>query len=407
MATLGLFSFVTLVGCGPGSQPTNETEAPTTEASEGSTTSQPISTYTMPSSSSTFAIVAGLVDDPRITRSEELPSADSCRIEDVTNESIDTSSGFPRPVSAVTDINTRLLVVPVSTRDLTFGPQDQEYLDKSLEGTRDYFNAMSGSTVTIEWEIMPSVDWPSFDISAQELVGGGQFTTRLPAAQKVVDTISSKYQPSDFDLLAVYFPSDDSILFGEALEVDFGPGRGPVNALIVGGGYVRFWEVMAHEIGHSWLGLEDLYSFEDNSQPMGDWDLMQQSLLVRGKTLTAWNRWLVGWVPHSSVRCVLETGTTVHYLAPLSEGVDQPQMVVVRTGDSSALVVEARRASEYDDVESTTIVYTVDTENRTGFVPIRLNAELVEVGDSATVGNVSVSLLDRSVEGDLVSVTVL
>ena len=404
VATIGLFAFFSIVGCGTESQLAGETKVITTETSEVLTLPESRSSSTTATTSVSFA---GLAEDPRITRAEELPTADSCQIEDVTNESIDASSGFPRPASSVTDTNTKLLVVPVSTRDLIFGSQDVEYLNKSLEGTRNYFSAMSNSTATIEWEILPPDDWPSFDVLAQELVGGGQFTTRLPAAQKVANAISSKYEASDFDLLAIYFAADDSILFGEALEVEFGSTRKSVNALIVGGGYVRFWEVMSHEIGHSWLGLEDLYSFEDNSQPMGDWDLMQQSLLVRGKTLTAWNRWLAGWVPDTSVRCVSDAGTTSHFLAPLSAGTDKPQMVVVKVSDSAVLVVETRRQSEFDNVESTTIVYTVDTENRSGFIPIRLNAELVGVGDSGIVGNVSVSVLDRSDEGDLVSVTVL
>ena len=401
---------VPLVACGADPQSSTDTEQSISETSapaEVPTPADPSTSQPPDSAAPELVEIAGLSSDPRITPAGLLASPEQCRIEDLSMERSDSSSGFPRPPEVDTTSNTKLLVVPVSTSDLKFGSADEEFLANSLQGTRDYYLAMSGGNVTVEWELLPLEDWPEFDVSAQNFVGGGQFSSREPAAQRVADWVSEKYPEADFDLLAIYFPADDSILFGEALDVSFAGRDGRVPALIVGGGYVRFWEVTAHEIGHSWLGLEDLYSFEDNTLPLGDWDLMQLALLVRGKTLVAWNRWLAGWLPDSSVRCLIEPGETVHYLASFAEGVGEPQMVVVPTGTGSAIVIETRRRSEFDDVDPTLIVYSVDTNNRSGFIPIRLDAEIIESGSSSTVGSVTVSLLDRADEGDLVSVSIL
>lgn len=408
LISLGVASCLTLLGCASESTSEPAVASPTDSSTDEAVVAvaSSVAEPTNPAETTTTVRQLGLINDPRVSPDRDLAPVETCKISDVTTESIDASSGFPRPESAAPFSDFRLLVVPVSTSDLEFDEDDQQFVIKSLEETDAFYTYMSSSQVNLDWKILDEADRPRFSESAERLglIGGPQMT-RKPVVQRVADLIASDISPETFDALVVYFPADDSILFGEAMQVGFGKEAETIEAVIIGGGYTRFWEVLAHELGHSWLGLEDLYLFESSGMPLGAWDLMQLALLVKGKTLTAWNRWLASWIPDSSVRCV-SAGSTVHYLTPLSQGVDQPQLVAIPTSESSVIVIESRRASNYDEVEPTVIVYSVDTNNRSGFGPFELKAELTLVGQVETVGNVAIGLVDQSDEGDLVAVTV-
>lgn len=406
--SLGVASCLALLGCASESTSKPATTSPMASSTDDAVVAvtSGVSESTNPAETTTTVGQLGLIIDPRVSPNRDLAPVETCKISDVTTESIDASSGFPRPESAAPLSGFRLLVVPVSTSDLDFDDDDRQFVVKSLEEADAFYSYMSSSLVDLDWKIFDEVDRLKFSESAERLgLFGGPQMTRKPVVERVVDLIESEISSETFDALVVYFPADDSILFGEAMQVEFGKETETINAVIIGGGYTRFWEVLAHELGHSWLGLEDLYLFETSGMPLGAWDLMQLALLVKGKTLTAWNRWLASWIPDSSVRCV-SAGSTMHYLAPLSEGVDKPQLVAIPTGEGSVMVIESRRASIYDEVEPTVIVYSVNTNNRSGFGPFELKAELTSVGQVETVGNIEIELIEQSDEGDLVAVTI-
>jgi hypothetical protein len=180
--------------------------------------------------------------------------------------------------------------------------------------------------------------------------------------------------------------------------------EGRQKAIFIGGGYLNFWEVTAHELGHVGFGLEDLYSFEKQSNIFGDWDIMQMAILVPSREITSWSRWIAGWLEESQVQCLEEQDSTVLFIEPIEVASAQPKSIVVRTSPNSVLVAESRRNLGYDVSGSSVLIYTVDTSNSHGYGPYKFEGTLKEVGETLTVDRITISLTDTDVDGDLVTV---
>lgn len=132
----------------------------------------------------------------------------------------------------------------------------------------------------------------------------------------------------------------------------------------------------AHETGHM-LGLPDLYDYDPAALfPQylgftGYWDLMGEIAHARG--LLAWQRWELGWLDPTQIRCLAPGRTLTATLAPL-ETVGGTKMLVARTGPSTALVVENRQRLGEDAGLCNTgaLIYTIDNATRSGAGPIRI-----------------------------------
>jgi M6 family metalloprotease-like protein len=133
-------------------------------------------------------------------------------------------------------------------------------------------------------------------------------------------------------------------------------------------------KLVAHETAHS-FGLPDLYAFDtgtDGHGFVGGWDVMG---LVGGKApqYFGWESWKLGWTDDSQVYCQASAGSGTVYLTAVEYG-SGTKMAVVRTGPTTAYVVESRRAVQADTAACSTgaLVYKVDTSVRTGYGPIRV-----------------------------------
>ncbi|MET7711904.1 M6 family metalloprotease domain-containing protein [Streptomyces sp. NPDC005407] len=133
-------------------------------------------------------------------------------------------------------------------------------------------------------------------------------------------------------------------------------------------------KLVAHETAHS-FGLPDLYAFDtgtDGHGFVGGWDVMG---LVGGKApqYFGWESWKLGWTDDSQVYCQASAGSGTVYLTAVEYG-SGTKMAVVRTGPTTAYVVESRRAVQADTAACSTgaLVYKVDTSVRTGHGPIRV-----------------------------------
>lgn len=397
----------TLVSCGT-SDESSGTSANSESVADPTTAETQVTSTVSASSPTVTESVPKLASDPRIA-AEVSPSTD-CRISDVT-ESEQASSAFPRPSDLAGPELVRILAVPVSTANHVFGEADRKLMEESLVATAEYFSAVSYGRGEVSWSVLEPEDWVTLEQTSEELglVGGGPMTDRETIVAQAHGRIPTTANVGSFDVIGVYLPAVDEMLFGQSGVIPSAPKSDAgvtQRFILLGGGYLRFWQVTAHELGHAWIGLEDLYSFETQSLYVGPWDIMQLALLATSPELTAWNRWLAGWLGDSQVRCVARTGETVHFLAPVEGRSSLPQMVVVPVSESAAVVVETRRITEFDKAGDKVVVYSVDTSFRSGFGPIRLVAELDVAGAAAESGNVRVEVLERSAEGDLVGIVV-
>lgn len=140
--------------------------------------------------------------------------------------------------------------------------------------------------------------------------------------------------------------------------------------------------VLAHETGHI-FDLPDLYHRPENANGdwdthVGDWDLMGSQFGMAPEPF-AWHKWKLGWLSDRQVECLPAHGTGRHALhpvaAPMQPGDRQrPRLLVARTGEDSAIAVEARNAVGNDrgTCREGVLVYRVRSGTASGDGPVEV-----------------------------------
>ncbi|MGW0545914.1 M6 family metalloprotease domain-containing protein [Streptomyces altiplanensis] len=140
--------------------------------------------------------------------------------------------------------------------------------------------------------------------------------------------------------------------------------------------------VLAHETGHV-FDLPDLYHRPvdgkgDWDTYVGDWDVMGSQFGLAPE-LFGWHKWKLGWLDPRQVACVPGTGETRLTLEPLAadparSGEGGTRLAVVRTGEDSALAIEARSGSGNDRALCTegVLIYRVRNGPASGGGPIEV-----------------------------------
>ena len=396
---------ILLIAC---STETTTDTSPTVTHSTNST--EVATTSLVAATSTTEPTVSKLSTDQRLSSTQILDEPEQCQIADITPYE-GSSSGFPRPIENKLFQDLRVLVVPISVRDYLFSDEDLKLAETGLTKSAEFWNSMSYGKFNLESTILPKESWPTFDETAEQLglISSGPMTDYQAFVEMAMTRLSEKMDTSKFDVFFVALPAVNDFLMGQAMRL----GEGFIsdkevqqNAIFVGGGYLNFWEVTAHELGHVGFGLEDLYSFETQSNIFGDWDIMQMAILVPSKEITSWSRWIAGWLEDSQIQCLEKQDSATLFIEPIEIVSTQPKSIVVRTSPNSVLVAESRRNLGYDVSGSSVLIYTVDTSNRNRFGPYKFEGTLKEIGETLTVGSITLSLTDTDVDGDLLSLTI-
>lgn len=374
-----------------------------------------------------------LSTDRRITAAADLAPVDACRIADATPDNgVEPGSvrvgtlGFPRADYAGTSASLRIAVLPLDFADLPYTQQDHAALRRAVVEFVRYYDAMSYGRTTIDATVVPlpaAVRMPS---SARDYGAFGEYADVGRVARDALAAAAPDLQLGSYDMVALEMARDDSARFWPVAMPVASPipsTSGPVGGVVLAGGWQGAnWRAIAHEVAHVWLGLEDLY--DTTPPPAYDGTFREYDLMngFRGAApeLTAWNRFLAGWLDDRQVRCVAPSTRrrTVHYLSAISDRSDLPKAMVRPLGSGRVLVVESRRGRGYDRVADSALVYVVDTTRRSGDGPVEARAELttdrtrrptidrwfVPVGRSVTVEGVTIRLLASSRLGDLVEV---
>ncbi len=202
--------------------------------------------------------------------------------------------------------------------------------------------------------------------------------------------------------------------------------------IFLGDGTLREWgHAATHELAHS-LGLADLYdasgSRASRTPEVANWRSAEFGLMgfrvllppeygyrFDGGEMLAWNRWLLGWLDPTQIRCITEPEATVD-LAPVADPGDGAAMAAIPLSGTEVIVVESRRRLGYSPLwPGGVLVYTVDAALETGALPIKganettsgfsdESAFLTE-GQSTTVAGYTITLLSDDGETHLVKVS--
>ncbi|MEE1796807.1 M6 family metalloprotease domain-containing protein [Streptomyces sp. BE308] len=138
--------------------------------------------------------------------------------------------------------------------------------------------------------------------------------------------------------------------------------------------------VLAHETGHV-FDLADLYHRPTDGKGdwdtyVGDWDVMGSQFGL-APDLFGWHKWKLGWLDRRQVVCVQGTADlTLEPIAaaPVPAGSVGTRLAVVRTGEGSALAIEARSAVGNDSATCSegVLIYRIRNETPSGGGPVEV-----------------------------------
>jgi hypothetical protein len=153
---------------------------------------------------------------------------------------------------------------------------------------------------------------------------------------------------------------------------------------------------------------------------MGNWGLMSLS-----KTeLTTWEKWFIGYIHDSQVRCVNNVNSTTHWLTPSSHKSQKTKLLVIRLSDSKAILVESIRAGGLNYKLSSTsegaLVYLLDTREvgreyglsvlRASTTPLNtepffLSNATLKLGEKIVYAETEIEVVEAGKFGDVIKVT--
>lgn len=136
--------------------------------------------------------------------------------------------------------------------------------------------------------------------------------------------------------------------------------------------------VLAHETGHV-FDLPDLYHRPSDGKGdwdtyVGDWDVMGSQFGL-APDLFGWHKWKLGWLDDRQVTCIQsDRVVTLEPMAavPVPGASIGTRLAVIRTGEGSAVAIEARSATGNDSATCTegVLLYRIRNETPSGGGPV-------------------------------------
>ncbi len=346
-----------------------------------------------------------LWSDPEITSVNSLLNVQECRISDVTSTQSFSSSGFPRPGFIRSSFEVEVLVIPVSFTDLIFSDDDVKTLEATYSKVKAFYSSMSYGGASVKMTLAARSSWVNIGGTFEQngLIKGSPLWDAGAFYRKVIDMYSSRQPISGYDVVQVVSAHSTQFAIDSALSLE--TTQKSFSGILVLGYDTPRWGAAAHELGHAWLGFEDLYFYAvpqggNGRFPFGSWDLMSQSTTE----LSGWTRFLADWIDPNWVRCASPHSQSRHYLSALNSGKseDRPRMLVVPISASIAVVAEYRVRHEWNpfvlDGQTKLVVYRVDTSRDYGNGPITEVGTINQKGGTIATDRVIISVngIDQS-----------
>jgi M6 family metalloprotease-like protein len=370
------------------------------------------------------------------------PSAPCQLVDQVTPArglGVELSAGFPKvPLRLPSAGTIRALIIPVSFTDLTSERVPAELFKTTAEGVRDFYFSQSYGALTFDFSITPN--WVEMPVSVQRYGssqpdGWGWKVNDLLG--DVLRLTSDQITYADYDVVYVLPPETvarTQFGNGPALPGIHRTTSGVFTSAAAGGWDMFYnnngpggngvsggdWKWMAHETGHL-FGLYD-EDLEHKSQSLGEWGIMAASWSNYAIELGAWDRYLQGWLKEPQIACrqlasLSAAGETIT-LDPLVGASAGLKSIMIPLSSSKMLVIESRKTMGFDaPLSGGILVYTVDMKvgqlgggyvvvPRIGFTDTEYFRDApLRVGDSVTVGGVTITVLNIGEGGDVVKIS--
>ena len=364
-----------------------------------------------------------LATDSRITPTSALTPIASCKTGDMTPDyawggKILNRNGFPRPdISVAGKKSAKILVVPIIFKDLPFREEkiqrgqifssDLDLLNETIPYIKESFKTLSVQRFEVEIDVLPKSQWFVFDRDnpLSGVWGVDNFTTLM----EMIEKEKPDFKFDGYDTFAFItgngMPGQSGLGSAQASHPRVKNSQsGFMNAILMVGG-ITSTTLWVHEFGHSLFSFEDLYLFSQAStgapRKLGDlsvpskWDLMSDSSKV---SLLGWNKFLIGWLYDSEVRCISEQKSSIHYLSN-RETSNDTKLLTINLAPGVTLAAEAKNASGTD---KGLLLYLINTHISHGEGPILTQNTLITKGQSKSWLGWQINVLDSNEEGVLI-----
>jgi M6 family metalloprotease-like protein len=336
--------------------------------------------------------------------------------------------GLPNPTHKLPSVGqVKTIVLFADFEDLPAHQAPEEVFSQISPNAEAFYSAISYGKMVYTLE--PYFTWLRLSRPSMHYGEGiRSYDGHLQFIQEAVNLADSDVDFSTADSVLVMVPP-------EAAAVPYGPafGANPNEGYradgkvfsngVTSGADLADWGFLwlNHETGHT-MGLPDLYGYQADSSNyddihryVGGFSLMG---FIEGKApeYFAFERWQLGWLDDDQIYCQLNG----ERILPLT-AIETPgglKAVMVPLSEKKVVVVESRRAAGYDaNLEKEgALVYTVDTSLGSGEGtlviypmlendPYRYQSPLA-VGETVTLEGVTVTVLDATLQGDTIQVSV-
>ncbi len=335
--------------------------------------------------------------------------------------------GFPRypdRLASTGTVNATVIFVDFSDAPATKTPAQAFAM---VSGATATFTEQSYGRMT--YTMTPTLQW--FRMSKPSTSYSYSGSGHLTFIQEAVSVADSTVNFSTTDSLVI-ITNPDSTQFsqGPAMATTAGngvtaDGHEMVNVVTSGNDLNSWGSIwLNHEVTHT-LGLVDLYSYTNTTFPdilydVGKFSYMGfNSFTSNSPGLTAWERWVLGWLDDSQVTCATPrtSGEINTLITPIGTSGGQ-KAVIIPVGDTKVVVVESRRASGIDAniVKTGALVYTVDSSVPSGYGAVQvfpkggssdpyLTLSPRATGESVTVAGIKVEVVASDATGDTVKIS--
>jgi M6 family metalloprotease-like protein len=345
------------------------------------------------------AVSATSTPTPTIDSFGTYLETDACKIVDATviKEVQLVSSGFERFTYSnfKNPQELSLIVLPVSFKDLIFDDSDFKNLEEQMKKVKKYFSFNSYGKANLAYKIAEKDYWVRLPNTMDQygLSPNGKKVSQDSLVQEIFNNSSKELKLSSYDIVAIQTNNKTKYYFAGGLlktkgnYFDFHGEK--IHTVVLDGGQTSGnWITIAHELGHGWLGFEDLYNHFDFSNPMKNWDFMASAY---NSEIIGWHRWASRWLQDDQIYCISKDTPALLQVFSLNS-IGKKQLISIPMQSGKSIFVEFRTPSEFYVGPETVLVYSVDTTIWHGYAPYSLIAELKGERDSVTFSNQKIVL---------------
>ena len=135
---------------------------------------------------------------------------------------------------------------------------------------------------------------------------------------------------------------------------------------------VPYWWL--HEFYHAGYGLMDHHGPEGSTDKygLGEWTLMSGN----GGDLSAWEKWMLGFITDSQVHCLNTTQSQTRWIAPSSVKTKEKKLIVIPLSQTKGIVIESIRPAglyyKIPKLSNGVLVYEVNLDVRDPGLELKL-----------------------------------